>query len=63
MGRHWLDAIYNNTKSLENITHDDYQTGIMFELQLKGLASTSQKISSLLDKAVAGFTDREKHLR
>lgn len=63
MGRHWLDAIYNNSKSLENIKHDDYQTGIMFELQLKGLASTSQKISSLLDKAVTGFTEREKHLR
>ncbi len=63
MGRHALRVDYNSPSFLQNVTKNDYESGISLELQLKGLGSTGQGISKLLDKAVAGFSDREKNLR
>ncbi|MES2674127.1 MAG: LPS-assembly protein LptD [Pseudomonadota bacterium] len=63
MGRKWLKFDYNSPAFLENVTKNDYERNISIELQLKGLGSIGQGISKMLDKAVTGFSDREKTLR
>jgi LPS-assembly protein len=63
MGRKWLKFDYNSPAFLENVTKNDYERGVSVELQLKGLGSIGQGISKMLDKAVTGFSDREKTLR
>jgi LPS-assembly protein len=63
MGRRWLRVDYSTPNFLAHLTNDDFEPGIMFELELKGLGSMDKKISTLLDKTVTGFKDREKNLR
>jgi LPS-assembly protein len=63
MGRRRLEFDYNNPNFLEQVTHKDYDTGFSIEMQLKGLGSMGQTVSNLLEKAVAGFSEREKNIR
>ncbi len=63
MGRRWLKFDYNSPAFLENVSKNDYEQVVSIELQLKGLGSIGQGISKILDKAVTGFSDREKTLR
>jgi len=64
MWRRWLNFDYS-PNFLKNVTNNDYEKSPypFIELELKGLGSMSQRISSLLDRAVAGFSEREKNLR
>ncbi|HWV13977.1 MAG TPA: LPS-assembly protein LptD [Cellvibrio sp.] len=64
MWRRWLNFDYS-PNFLKNVTDKDYEKSPypFIELELKGLGSMSHRISSLLDKAVAGFSEREKNLR
>jgi len=63
MGRRWLRVDYTTPQFLSNLTNDDYEPGIMFELELKGLGSMDKKISTLLEKTITGFKERDKNLR
>jgi LPS-assembly protein len=63
LGRRWLRIDYGTPDFLANVTNDDYEPGVMFELELKGFGSMDQRISKLLDKAMPGFEERDKHLR
>lgn len=63
LGRRWLRIDYGTPNFLAHVTNDDYEPGIMFELELKGFGSMDQRISQLLDKAMPGFEERSKHLR
>lgn len=63
MWRRWLNFDYS-PDFLANVSRDDYEQSPypFIEIELKGLGSMSKRISSLLDKAVAGFSEREKNL-
>lgn len=63
MGRRWLRVDYTTDKFFENLKNDDFEPAFMLELELKGLGSMDKKISTLLEKTVTGFKDREKNLR
>jgi len=63
VGRRWLRVDYSTPEFLENLTNDDFEPGIMFELEFKGLGSMDKKISALLDKTIEGFKERDKNLR
>ncbi len=63
MARRWLRVDYTTPDFLANLTGDDFEPAFMIELELKGLGSMDKRISSLLDKTVNGFKDREKNLR
>lgn len=63
MARRWLRVDYTAPDFLANLTNDDFEPTFMIELELKGLGSMDRKISALLDKTVAGFSDRQKNLR
>lgn len=64
MWRRWLNFDYS-PNFLEDVNSNDYERRPypFIELELKGLGNMSQRISSLLDKAIAGFSEREKNLR
>jgi LPS-assembly protein len=62
MARRWLNFDYS-ADFLENVTHDDYRQGVFIDLQLKGLGSISERIGKLLDKAVVGYSERERAMR
>jgi LPS-assembly protein len=63
VGRRWLRVDYSTPDFLKNLTNDDFEPGVMFELELKGLGSMDKKISALLEKTVEGFKERDKNLR
>lgn len=63
VGRRWLRVDYSTPEFLENLTNDDFEPGVMFELELKGLGSMDKKISALLEKTIDGFKERDKNLR
>jgi LPS-assembly protein len=61
LARRWLDFDYT-PNLLEQVTRDDYDRGIVFDIQFKGLGSINDKISSLLDRAIIGYGAREDAL-
>lgn len=62
MARRWVE--FDLTSNfLENLDEDDYDQGVFVEVQLKGIGSMSRRISKLLDKAMAGFSEREEALK
>lgn len=61
--RRWLDVNYSDPNYLQNVTRKDYRSMPMLDIEFKGLGGVDQRLSSLLDKAIAGFGDREKKLR
>ncbi len=59
VARRWVN--YNlSSDQLTALTGEDYDRGIFFELQLKGVGTLSQRISGWLDKAIIGFDSREQ---
>lgn len=62
LARQWVDFDLSYD-FLQNISQDDYDRGIFLEVQLKGFASLSQRISNLLDKAMLGYSEREASLQ
>jgi LPS-assembly protein len=63
MGRRWLRVDYTTPDFFANLKNDDFEPGIMVELELKGLGSMDKQIGNLLEKTITGFSDREKTLR
>lgn len=63
MGRRWLRVDYTTPDFFANLKNDDFEPGIMIELELKGLGSMDKQIDNLLEKTITGFTEREKTLR
>ncbi|HOY23538.1 MAG TPA: LPS-assembly protein LptD, partial [Cellvibrio sp.] len=63
MGRRWLRVDYTTPDFFANLKSDDFEPGIMVELELKGLGSMDKQIGNLLEKTITGFTEREKTLR
>jgi LPS-assembly protein len=61
--RQWLDFNYNAGDTLDTIASDDYDRGFFIDLQLKGLASISERVGNLLSKTILGYDEREQHLR
>ncbi|ACE83973.1 LPS-assembly protein LptD [Cellvibrio japonicus] len=62
LARRWVD--FDLTSNfLESLDRDDFDQGIFVEIQLKGIGSLSRRISTLLDKAIIGFTEREQALQ
>lgn len=62
MARHWADFDFS-PDFLANLDSDDYDQGIFFEVQLKGMGTLAKRISNLLEKAVVGYSERENSLR
>jgi LPS-assembly protein len=62
MARRWLNFNYD-ASFLATATRDDYREGVFLDIQLKGLGNIGERVSSLLDKAIFGYSDREKNLR
>jgi LPS-assembly protein len=63
IGRRWLRVDYTTPDFLANLTNKDFEPGLMIELELKGLGGMDRQISSLLERTVTGFKEREKNLR
>jgi LPS-assembly protein len=63
MGRRWLRVDYTTADFFANLKSDDFEPGIMIELELKGLGSMDKQIGNLLEKTITGFAEREKTLR
>jgi len=63
LGRRWLRVDYTRPNFFANLKNDDYEPGIMVELELKGLGSMDRQISNMLERSITGFKDREKNLR
>lgn len=61
LARQWADFDFS-PDFLENLSQDDYDQGIFFEVQLKGIGTLAKRISNLMDKAVVGYTERENSL-
>ncbi len=61
--RKWLNFDYNDGNILDSVEDDDYDDGFFVDLQLKGLASISERVGSLLGKTILGYDEREKNLR
>ncbi|WP_339897183.1 LPS-assembly protein LptD [uncultured Gilvimarinus sp.] len=61
--RKWLNFDYNDSTVLETVEPDDYDDGIFIDIQLKGLASISERVGSLLGKTILGYDEREQNLR
>lgn len=61
VARRWVN--YNlSSDQLTSLTNEDYDQGLFFELQLKGVGTLSKRISSWLDKAIIGYDSREQAL-
>jgi LPS-assembly protein len=58
LARRWLDFDYTGNV-LDQVSSNDYDRGIVFDIQFKGLGSINDKISSLLDRAIIGYGARE----
>ncbi len=63
LGRRSVIVDYTNVNFFQNLTKNDFETGVLLEVELKGLGSLNKQVSELLDKTVPGFNDREKNLR
>jgi LPS-assembly protein len=63
VGRRSLRVDYTTPDFLANLTNDDFEPSVMLELELKGLGSMDKKITTLLEKTITGFKEREKNLR
>ena len=61
--RKWLNFDYNDGTILDSVDGNDYDNGVFVDIQLKGLASISDRVGSLLSKTILGYSDREKNLR
>ncbi len=61
LARRWVDFDFSSD-FMENLSSDDYDRGIFFEVQLRGFGNLSQRISNLLDKAMIGYGERETSL-
>lgn len=61
--REWLNFDYNRGNQLETVTSEDYDRGFFIDLQLKGLASISDRVGKLLSKSLPGYAERESNLR
>lgn len=62
LARRWADFDLSSD-FLETLKNDDYDQGIFVEVQLKGIGSLSKRISALLEKGMAGFSEREEVLK
>jgi LPS-assembly protein len=62
MARRWLDFDYSEN-FLQRVTSNDYRQAPMLDIQFKGLGTLSERIGNLLDKAIVGYSEREKSLR
>lgn len=62
LARQWVDFDFSQD-FLANISNDDYDRGVFFEVQLRGFGTLSQRISNLLDKAMLGYGERETSLK
>ena len=60
LARRWLDS------NIANLIADDstalYDSGVFFEVQLKGLGSSGAKVDSILSDSIIGYREREKSL-
>ncbi|MDO3383562.1 LPS-assembly protein LptD [Gilvimarinus algae] len=63
MWREWLNFDYNSGNQLETVTNNDYDRGYFIDLQLKGLASISDRVGSLLSKTLLGYAEREDNFQ
>lgn len=61
--RRFLNFDYNTAQSLGAISNNDYEQGIFFDLQLKGLGDISKRVGTLLSQTIAGYSTREKNVR
>ncbi len=61
LAREWVDFDFN-PDFLENLSDDDYDQGVFFEVQLKGFGTLAKRINNLLEKAVVGYDQRENSL-
>jgi len=61
--RRWLDFDYSDSNLLESVSSTDYDRGYFIDLQLKGLASISERVGDLLGKTILGYKQREDALR
>ncbi|MBU2887592.1 LPS-assembly protein LptD [Gilvimarinus agarilyticus] len=61
--REWLNFDYNSGYDLESANSDDYDRGFFIDLQLKGLASISDRVGNLLRKTIPGYAEREDNLQ
>lgn len=62
LARQWVDFDFSQD-FLQDLSSDDYDRGIFFEVQLRGFGTLSQRISNLLDKAMLGYSEREASLQ
>lgn len=56
LARHWLDS---NIASLSVDEDLEYDQGIFFELHLKGLGGSGEKVTKLLKESIRGYRERE----
>jgi LPS-assembly protein len=61
LARKWADFDFS-PNFLENLSDDDYDQGVFFEVQLKGFGTLAKRINNLLEKAVVGYDERENAL-
>ncbi|WP_049723704.1 LPS-assembly protein LptD [Gilvimarinus polysaccharolyticus] len=61
--RKWLNSDYNDGTILGDVEDIDYDKGFFVDIQLKGLASISERVGNLLDKTILGYQEREQNLR
>jgi len=61
LARQWADFDFS-PNFLENLTKDDYDRGVFFEVQLKGFGTLAKRINNLLENAVVGYAERESSL-
>lgn len=61
LARRWVDFDLSSN-FLEDIDSDDYDQGVFVEIQLKGIGGLGRRISSLLDRAIIGYDEREEAL-
>jgi LPS-assembly protein len=61
LARKWADFDFS-PNFLEDLSEDDYEQGVFFEVQLKGFGTLAKRINNLLEKAVVGYDQRENSL-
>jgi LPS-assembly protein len=62
LAREWANFDFS-PDFLENLSDDDYDQGVFFEVQLKGFGTLAKRINNLLEDAVLGYNERENSLR
>lgn len=62
LARQWVDFDLSEN-FMENLSNDDYERALIFEVQLRGFGNLSERISNLLDKAMFGYGEREASLQ